>query len=48
MWYLAVTAGSVWVPIAAELTMENRGDQEVAPFLLARLPGEVRDVLGVT
>lgn len=46
-WYgwklpLAVTVGAVWIPLAAELTVANRGDNEVAPLLLAQLPGEVR------
>jgi hypothetical protein len=46
--HLAVTVGSVWIPVAAELTVANRGDNEVAPLLLAQLPGEVRYVLGDT
>jgi DDE family transposase len=52
-WYgwklpLAVTVGAVWIPLAAELTVANRGDNEVAPWLLMQLPGEVRYVLGDT
>jgi hypothetical protein len=52
-WYgwklpLAVTVGAVWIPLAAELTVANRGDNEVAPLLLAQLPGDVRYVLGDT
>jgi hypothetical protein len=46
--HLAVTVGSVWIPLAAELTVANRGDNEVAPLLLAPLPVEVRYVLGDT
>jgi hypothetical protein len=44
--HLAVTVGAVWIPSAAELTVGNRGDNEVAPWLLRQLPGEVRYVLG--
>jgi hypothetical protein len=44
----AVPVGSVWIPLAAELTVANRGDNEIAPLLLKQLPGEVRDVLGDT
>jgi DDE family transposase len=52
-WYgwklpLAMTVGAVWIPLAAELTVANRGDNEVAPWLLRQLPGEVRYVLGNT
>jgi hypothetical protein len=52
-WYgwklpLTVTVGAIWIPLAAELTVANRGDNEVAPQLLAHLPGEVRYVLGDT
>ena len=43
-----MTVGSVWSPGAAELTVANRGDKEVAPLLWAQLPGDVRDVLGDT
>jgi Transposase DDE domain len=46
--HLAVTVGSVWIPLAAELTVANRGDHEVAPLLVEQLPGEVRYVLGDT
>jgi hypothetical protein len=46
--HLAVTVGSVWSPLAAELTVAKRGDNEVAPVLLMQLPGEVRYVLGDT
>jgi hypothetical protein len=46
--HLAVTVGAIWIPLAAELTVANRGDNEVAPSLLMQLPGEVRYVLGDT
>jgi Transposase DDE domain len=46
--HLAVTVGAVWIPLAAELTVANHGDNEVAPRLLEQLPGEVRYVLGDT
>jgi Transposase DDE domain len=46
--HLAVTAGSVWIPLAAELTVANQGDNKVAPLLVEQLPGEVRYVLGDT
>ena len=44
----AVTVGAVWSPLAAGLTVANRGDNEVAPLWLQQLPGAVRDVLGDT
>jgi hypothetical protein len=52
-WYgwklpLAVSVGSVWIPLAAELTVANQGDNQVAPWLVEQLPGEVRYVLGAT
>jgi hypothetical protein len=46
--HLAVTVGALWIPLAAELTVANRGDNEAAPLLLAQLPAEVRYVLGDT
>jgi hypothetical protein len=46
--HLAVTVGAVGIPLAAELTVANRGDNEGAPWLRHQLPGEVRDVLGDT
>jgi Transposase DDE domain len=46
--HLAVTVGSVWIPLAAEVTVANHGDNEVAPRLLDQLPAEVRYVLGDT
>jgi hypothetical protein len=46
--HLAVTVGAGWIPLAAELTVATRGDNEVAPWLLRQLPGEVHYVLGAT
>jgi hypothetical protein len=46
--HLAVTVGALWIPLAAELTVANRGDNEEAPLLLEQLPSEVRYVLGDT
>jgi hypothetical protein len=46
--HLAVSVGSVWIPLAAELTPANTADNTVAPQLLAPLPTEVRYVLGDT
>lgn len=52
-WYgwklpLAVAVGWVWIPLAAELTVANVGDNLLAPKLLDELPAEVRYVLGDT
>jgi hypothetical protein len=44
--HLAVSSGSRWIPLAAEFTIANVADSEVAPLLLPQLPAEVRDVLG--
>jgi Transposase DDE domain len=46
--HLAVTVGSVWIPLAAELTVANYADNEVAPRLLEQVPLETRYVLGDT
>jgi hypothetical protein len=46
--HLAITVGSVWIPLAAELTVANHADQEVAPRLLEQVPLETRYVLGDT
>jgi DDE family transposase len=46
--HLAVTVGAVWIPMAAELTVANPGDNDVIPRLLTLLPREVRYVLGDT
>jgi hypothetical protein len=43
--HLAVTGGALWIPLAAELTVANRGDNEEAPSLLKQLPEEGRYVL---
>jgi hypothetical protein len=43
-----VTVGSLWIPLAAERTVANRGDNEAAPLLLEQLPEEGRYVLGAT
>lgn len=52
-WYgwklpLAVAVGWVWIPLAAELTVANVGDNLLAPKLLDELPAQVRYVLGDT
>jgi len=44
--HLAVSIGSLWIPLAAEFTAANVADSEVAPLLLIQLPAEVRYVLG--
>lgn len=44
--HLAVSIGSLWIPLAAEFTVANVADSEVAPLLLTQLPAEVRYVLG--
>jgi hypothetical protein len=44
----AVTVGAVGIPLAAELTVANRSDNDVAPLLLDQLPWEARYVLGDT
>jgi hypothetical protein len=46
--HLAVTVGALWLPLAAELTVANRGDNAEAPWLLEQLPREGRYVLGDT
>jgi hypothetical protein len=46
--HLAVSVGSVWIPLAAELTAANTADNTIAPQLLAPLPAEARYVLGDT
>jgi hypothetical protein len=46
--HLAVSVGSVWIPLAAELTPANTADNAIAPRLLTPLPAEVRYVLGDT
>ena len=44
--HLAVSIGSVWSPLAAEFTVANVADSEIAPWLFTQLPAEVRYVLG--
>ena len=44
--HLCTTVAAVWIPLAAKLTSANTADNEVAPELLAQLPGEVRFALG--
>jgi Transposase DDE domain len=44
----AVAVGTVWIPLAAELTIANTDDAAMAPQLLAQLPPQVRYVLGDT
>ncbi len=44
--HLVGTVASVWIPLAAELTLANVADNEVAPALLAALPADARFVLG--
>src|SRR5262249_4171296 len=46
--HLAVAVGWVWIPLAAELTRANVGDNEIAPRLIQELPAEVRYALGDT
>lgn len=46
--HLACAVSSVWIPLAAELTIANTDDASVAPALFAHLPAEVRYILGDT
>jgi hypothetical protein len=46
--HLAVTVGAVWIPLAAELTVANHADNEVAPRLLEQVPLETRYAVGDT
>jgi hypothetical protein len=46
--HLAVAVGWVWIPLAAELTIANVGDNDLAPKLIEQLPAEVRYALGDT
>jgi Transposase DDE domain len=46
--HLAITVGSVWIPLAAELSVANHADNEVAPRLVEHMPLETRYVLGDT
>jgi len=44
--HLICAAGDVWIPLAAELTPANVGDNTKAPKLVREMPGEVRFLLG--
>jgi hypothetical protein len=44
--HLICAAGDVWIPLAAELTPANVGDNTQAPTLLPEMPGEVPFLLG--
>jgi Transposase DDE domain len=44
--HLAVSIGSLWIPLAAEFTAANVADSDIAPLLFTQLPAEVRYVLG--
>jgi hypothetical protein len=44
--HLAVSIGSLWIPLAAEFTVAKVSDSEIAPLLFTQLPAEVRYVLG--
>jgi DDE family transposase len=44
--HLAVSSGSVWMPLAAEFTVAKVADSEIAPLLFTQLPVAVRSVLG--
>ena len=46
--HLAIAVSSIWIPLAAELTVANVGDNDLAPKLIEQLPSEVRYVLGDT
>jgi hypothetical protein len=46
--HLAVSVGSAWIPLAAELTPANTADNTVAPQWLAPWPAAVRYALGDT
>ncbi len=44
----AVSVGSLWIPLAAQLTVANIGDNRVGPRLIEQLPSEVRYAVGDT
>jgi hypothetical protein len=44
--HLICSVGPVWIPLAAALTPANEADNEIAPPLLAELPGPPLFVLG--
>ena len=45
---MAVTVGSVWIPLSARLTPANTADNKAAAALMEALPEETRFVLGDT
>lgn len=46
--HLACAVSSVWIALAAELTVANTDDASIAPLLFRQLPPEVRYILGDT
>jgi hypothetical protein len=46
--HLACAVSSIWIPLAAELTVANTDDGSVASLLLLQLPAQVRYILGDT
>jgi hypothetical protein len=44
--HLAVTAGRLWIPVAAEVTVANTSDNTIAPALMSDLPAETTCLLG--
>jgi transposase len=46
--HLAVSAGNLWIPLAAEFTLASEADNLIAPRLLEQLPLAVGYVLGDT
>jgi hypothetical protein len=44
--HVVATIGSIWIPLAAELTPANTADNVEAPALFAQLPLAVRFILG--
>ncbi len=46
--HLAISVGTVWIPISARLTPADAADNQIAPLLIEALPDEARFVLGDT
>ncbi len=44
--HLVTTVAAVWIPLAAQLTAANTGDNTQAPALLEELPADIRVILG--
>ncbi len=44
--HLAIAVCEVWIPLCCRLTPANTPDNEVAPYLIEKLPDEARFVLG--